>query len=569
MKHAAWAMLAALLPIASCKGSISGGGTGAPGDPNPGSNPPAGGGGGSTSTPPGVAADCSAASPLMSTRIWRLTHAQMANTLSDDFTFVPPAMANFPDDTRLDGFANRATDLTVSPLLADGYYSAGEQLGAQAVANPAAFGIACPLTQLGAGSCLSSFITSFGQKMWRRPLTPDEITSFASLYATTAAQGEGPAGGVKGVVEAAFLSPNFLHRTELGAAPQAGAIVPLTDFELASELSYTLWDSAPDAALTALATEGKLHDKAVLLGEAKRLFAVTGKASAAMTSFIQQWLFLETLGDSTKDTTLFPQATPAVARSLVEENRQFVNAVIFDPAGDRSFKTLLTGTSGFVNAITAPLYGLKGITGTAFTRQPLDPTQRRGILSLASFMWGHASSDGTSLPGRGSYFRANVLCDQVPLPAGGVPQAGRFAPDDATGREKFAVHADPACAVCHRLFDGIGFAMENYDAIGSFRTTDHGKAIDASGTMPLPSRPSGPDLAFTGFVDLVDKISREPDAYACFASQYLSYTSGASIADLPTCDRTNLSTQFSSAGYRIDALVMNVVGSPRFMNRQN
>jgi hypothetical protein len=571
-------MVGALLATLGCTGHIRGAGGNASGSPGSGGSSAGSSTGSSGGTATGASGgtsggtptvDCTAPSPLAKPRIWRLTQTQMANTLRDNFAFVPPAIAGFPIDSRLDGFANRPADLTVSPLLADGYYSAGEQLGAQAVANPAQFGIACTLAKLSSGNCLTNFITTFGQKMWRRQLTPAETASFTSLYATTAAQGEGPAGGVKGVVQAFFLSPNFVHRTELGATSQAGTTVPLTDFELASELSYTLWDSAPDAALMALATQSKLHDETVLLSEAQRLFAATDKAAPAMNSFIQQWLFLETLGDTTKDTTIFPVATPSVAQSLVEENSLFVNSVIFDPQGDRSLKTLLTASYTFVNSANAPIYGIQGVTGSAFTRHDLDPSQRQGILSLAPFMWGHATSDGTNLPGRGSYFRSNVLCAPVGLPAGGVPQDGRFAPPDATGREKFAIHSDPACAGCHTLFDGIGFAMENYDAIGSFRLTDFGKTIDASGTLPLPSRPNGPDLAFNNFTDLMNQVSGQSDPYDCFATQYLSYTSGAKIDDMAVCDRQKLSAQFASADHRIDALVMSVIGSSNFMNRQN
>jgi Protein of unknown function (DUF1592)/Protein of unknown function (DUF1588)/Protein of unknown function (DUF1595)/Protein of unknown function (DUF1587)/Protein of unknown function (DUF1585) len=582
MKKDALAIVGALLATAGCMGKIgsvpngssTGSPTGAPGASTGSSGGSSSGmsmgssGGSSGLTPPRTV-DCTVPSPLLKPRIWRLTQSQMTNTLSDSFGFIPPAMAAFPTDSRLTGFANRAADLTVSPLLADGYFNASDQLGAQVAANPAQYGITCTLAKLGTGTCLTTFINTFGQKMWRRPLTAAEATNFASLYATTATQGDGPTGGIKAVVQALFLSPNFVHRTELGASSQAGTVVPLTDFELASELSYTLWDSAPDAPLMALAAQSKLHDPTVLASQAQRLFSASAKAGPAMNSFIEQWLFLETLGDSTKDTTAFPLAVPTVAQALVEENRLFVNSVIFDPTGDRSLKTLLTASYTFLNSANAPIYGVQGVTGATFTQQQLDPSQRQGILSLAPFMWGHATADGTNLPGRGSYFRTNILCSEVGLPAGGVPQAGKFAPANSTGRQIFAIHSDPACAVCHQLFDGIGFAMENYDAIGDFRLTDQGQTIDPSGTLPLPSRPDGPDLVFSNFTDLMDQISNLPDAYDCFASQYLSYTSGSNIDDLSTCDRQKLATQFASANHKIDGLVMNVVGSPNFMSRQN
>jgi Protein of unknown function (DUF1592)/Protein of unknown function (DUF1588)/Protein of unknown function (DUF1595)/Protein of unknown function (DUF1587)/Protein of unknown function (DUF1585) len=551
--------------LAACTGSISG-------DPQNSATPSASGGtgataGGASGGPEAV--ECAAALPLDKPRVWRLTQNQVKNTLRDRLGFVPPAVDSFPAEARLDGFANQASELKISPLLADAYFRAGEELAAQVATSPSTFGVTCAIADMGTGSCLSSFIASFGEKMWRRPLTDAEVTAFSGLYQTTAAQGEGPAGGVKSLTQAFFMSPNFLHRSELGTSLQAGAVTALTDYELASALSYTLWDTAPDNALLDLAKQGKLHDKAVLLGEAKRLLASPAQASSAMNSFVQQWLFLDNLASSTKDQVAFPAATAEVAADMAEESRLFVNSILFDAGGDRSFKTLFTASYGFVNSRTAPLYGLQGITGPTLVKHDLDPSQRRGIFSLAPFMWGHATEGETNLVGRGSYFRAEVLCDQVPLPPGGIPQDGKFAPPDATGREKLTIHADPACAVCHERFDGIGFAMENYDAVGQFRATDHGKQIDPSGSVPLPSEPNGPNLAFANFVDLVDKLANKPDVYACFAKQYLSYASGKGFQNLNACEKQAISDEFAKGNYKVDELVLSVISSQSFQDRKN
>jgi hypothetical protein len=562
--------LVVVVPLLACTGTVSGGKPpGSAGPPSTGGNTGTVGGmvGGASGTPTPVA--CTGAVPLAKPRIWRLTHAQIRNTLRDGFGFVPPSAATFPEESRLDGFANRATELKVSPLLADAYFKAGEELGVQAVANPSAFGITCAVASIGTGTCLGTFIATFGQKMWRRPLTDAEITAFTTLYNTTSAQGEGPAGGVKSLVQAFYLSPSFLHRSELGTSQQAGALTPLTDYELASALSYTLWDTAPDDALLALARQSRLRDKTVLIAEAQRLLASPAKASAAMNSFMQQWLFLENLVQTDKDLIVFPLATPEVPQDLAEESRLFVNSVLFDAGGDRSFKTLFTATYGFVNARTAPLYGLQGVTGTTLVRRDLNPTERRGIFSMAPFMWKHAADDSTHLVERGSYFRSEVLCDRVMPPPGGIPQDGRFAPPDATGREKFMIHSDPACAGCHKRFDSIGFAMETYDAIGRFRLTDQGKMIDPSGAIPLPSEPAGPGLAFTNFVDFIDKLSNKPDVYSCFATQYLSYASGQSFQELDGCAKQSISNEFAKANYKVDGLVLSVISSPSFMDRQN
>jgi hypothetical protein len=474
-----------------------------------------------------------------------------------------------PSDARLDGFANQAARLTIPPLMAETFFTVGAELGAHAAKNPTTYGITCNVAQLAAGSCLNAFLTKAGQKMWRRPLTADEVGALATLFTTTSAQG-GPAEGVASVMQALLLSPKFLHRTELGTVTQAGAVTPLTDYEIASALSYLIWDAPPDDALFALASQAKLRDKAMLVAQARRMFELREKSEPAMNSFLQQWLYLENLPSSAKDSTAFPLVTPEISQDLSDELRLFTNSVLFDSGGDRSFKTLFTAGYTFVNARTAPLYGISGVSGNTMVRRDLDPTQRRGILSMVPFLWGHSNSEDTNLVGRGAYVRGDVMCHRIPLPPGGVPP-GKFADANATGRQRLELHAsDGACATCHAFFDGIGFALENYDAIGRFRTTEHAQTIDPTGTLPLPSEGNQlPGMAFTNFVDLITKLSDKPDAYACFAQQFGSYASGRDFPELDPCERDSLIKQFAAANYKIDELIMSVIGSPSFLDRRN
>ena len=544
-----------------------GGATGGAG-PSPAAGAAVGGAAGGPGPGPQPTACESAPAPLGKPRVWRLTVSQLGNTLQDGFSFVPPSLNSLPKEARLDGFANQASKLTISPLLAETYFAVGAELGAHAAANPTKFGITCAVPQLAAGECLNGFITSTGQKMWRRPLSESEVSKLTSLFAATAANG-GPAAAVTSVVQAMLMSPNFLHRTELGSVAQAGAVTQLTDHELASALSYLLWDTAPDAELLALAADSKLRDRSVLLAQAQRLFEAREKSEPAMQSFFRQWLFLENLATSVKTTSIFPLGTPEVAADLSEELRLFTNSILFDPGATRDFRTLFTAGYTFVNARTAPLYGITGVTGNDFVRRDLDPAQRRGVMSMAPFLWGHAHAEGTALVHRGAYVRRHVLCHRVALPAGGVPP-GMFAPPNSTGRQKLTVHSSPACAGCHALFDGIGFAMENYDAVGKWRTTEYDQPIDASGTLPLPSEGNlAPGLAFSNFVELVDQLANKPDVYSCFAQQFASYASGRDIPEMDECERNAIVSRFVESKYKIDDLVMSVISSPSFAERRN
>jgi hypothetical protein len=550
--------LALLAPLA-CIGEIPAGLS-----PNkPGDSP------GRPESPPPVAVGACTESTLAKPRVWRLTNLQIQNTLRDALGATPPTLEKLPASSRLEGFANRADNLPIDGLLADTYFKIGEELGDDVVRRASEF-VKCPMAGLGSGTCLEEFLNSFALKIWRRPLTAAEVGSFSALYSKTAQDGGAPDAGLRTVVQAFFMSPNFLFRSELGNSQKAGEVTYLSDFELASALSYTLWDTAPDATLMDLARQGKLRDKKVLTEQAMRLLGTKDKASASLNNFMQQWLYVETLKEKDKDPELFSVYSKEVAADLAEENRLFLNSVIFDPGADRSFKTLFTGSYGFVNARTAPLYGIANVTGTTLTRTELPKNERRGLLTLAGFMASHADPDGTAVVDRGRYFREEILCAAVPPPPEGVAAAldPQFAGADATAREKFAKHStEPACIVCHKLFDGLGFAMESYDAIGRYRTLDKGKTIDPSGTVPLPS--DGSILAFDNFVDLVDKLSNTKDLYGCFSSQYLTYATGRRLGEVKECERQLVADAFERSGYKLDALIMSVINTPSFMARKN
>jgi hypothetical protein len=546
-------------PGGSNNGGTGGPGTGGPmGPPGPDDKPP-------PTNPPPVDVGMCNSTTLGKPRVWRLTHTQLKNTLIDSLGFSPPTIDMFPAETRLDGFANKSSGLAVSPLLADFYLRASDELAGNVLGRMTEF-LKCPMTGLTSGTCLNDFIKAVGTKMWRRPVTDAEVGKLSALFTSTVPSAGGPESGVKNLVQAMFMSPNFLYRTELGNTSQVGAVTYLTDYELASALSYMLWDSSPDKALYDAAAAGQLHDKDMLLAQAQRMWGQK-KSQSALNGFMQQWLQIEDLLGADKDPAIFPKYDKTVAADLLEESRLFLNSVVFDAGGDRSFKTLFTANYGFVNARTAPIYGATA-TSPALTKTNLNPTQRKGLLTLGAFMSAHADGDDTGLVSRGRYFREEILCNSVPPPD---PAKAVFDPTkvrpDMTNRERLEAHTtNPACFACHQLFDGLGFAMENYDPIGQFRTTDKGKTIDPTGEIPLPS---GPTIKFKNFIDLVDQLSKSTDLYDCFSSQYLSYSTGRAADSIAPCERKLVTDEFVKSDYKIDTLVMSVVKSPSFMARKN
>jgi hypothetical protein len=540
----------------ACTGQISSSRGGTTAEPTPPTTP----------TPPSVDVGSCSAATLARPRAWRLTNVQLRNTLLDVLGFSPPTLSMLPGETRLDGFANQSDRLSIASLVADYYLRASDELASEVLRRSAEL-VKCPMAALGAGSCLTDFLKSFGGRLWRRPLLDSELGRLTALYTSTAGQAGGPEAGLRNVVQGLFMSPNFLYRSEVGDGQAAGAVTALTPYEVASALSYMLWDSPPDTALLALAEQGKLRDQSVLVGEARRLLA-SKKAQLSMHGFLQQWLQIEDLLTADKDPMLYSDYSPQVAADLMEETRLLLGSVVFDPGGDRSFKTLFTSPVGFVNARTAPIYGLGNVPGTTLGRSMLDPGQRRGILTSGAFMAAHADGDDTGLVSRGRYFREELLCDGVPPPN---PTDAMFDPQkitpDMTNRERLTAHAtNPSCKACHALFDGLGFAMENYDPIGRFRTTDKGKPIDPSGSVPLGG---GRVVTFQNFVDLVDQLARTPDLYQCFSTQYLSYATGRLADQINDCEKKLVADEFEKSGYKIDTLVLSVVKSPSFIARKN
>ena len=321
-----------------------------------------------------------------------------------------------------------------------------------------------------------------------------------------------------------------------------------------------------------LAQQGKLRDKKVLAEQAMRLLGTKDKASASLHNFMQQWLYIENLLEKDKDPELFSLYSKEVAADLAEESRLFLNSVIFDPGADRSFKTLFTGSYGFVNARTAPLYGIQNVTGNALTRTELQPDRAPRASSPRPPSW-RATPIRTAPPWSiAAATSARRSCaPRCRLPPEGAAAAldPQFATADMTGREKFALHStEPACAACHLLFDGLGFAMESYDAIGRFRTTDKGKPLDPSGSVPLPSdgtvarvqqlrRPGRQAVEHQGPLQLlllaVPDLRHRPQARARSRSASGSWSP----------------SEFEKSGYKLDALILSVINTPSFMARKN
>jgi Protein of unknown function (DUF1592)/Protein of unknown function (DUF1588)/Protein of unknown function (DUF1587)/Protein of unknown function (DUF1585)/Protein of unknown function (DUF1595) len=505
----------------------------------------------------GDAGTACGAPALGSSPFRRMTRKEYNNTVRDllgDAT--NPATAFPPDEVAL-GFDNGTSARGVTFALAEQYMLAAEQIAVRAVTHIGTL-LPCDPSTTGEASCADLFIRTFASRAYRRPLELEEIASLQHTF-DTGRSGGTFAAGIEHVIERVLQAPAFLYRLEFGSVDAASTSpVPLTSFELASRLSYFLWESMPDTALFDAASSGRLSSKADVLAQARRMIA-DGKARAAVADFNDQWLELGKLDWIVKDSITFPNYQPDLPPIFKEETRTFVDDVIWNGQGDLA--TLLTAPYSFANARTAPLYGVGPLDGDVLVRVDLDPTKRAGILTQLGFLSAAAKPNQTSPVRRGFFVRTNLLCDTLPPPP---PNANAMVPDPTpgqTGRQRFAVHtAIAGCAACHSEMDPIGFGFEHYDDVGQWRDTEGDQPVDDSGEVV------GDAIGkFQGVVDLAQKLARSTDVRRCFATEWFRFAFGREVATSDTCSLGALDEALASSGGNVQALLLAITQTDAFL----
>jgi hypothetical protein len=378
-----------------------------------------------------------------------------------------------------------------------------------------------------------AIVTDFTHRAWRRPVEPAEIDRLMKLYKMAREQGDSFEAGVKLAMKAVLVSPHFLF---IGDLPKPSVTArmgpqPLDEIALASRLSYFIWSSMPDDELLGLAERGQLRKN--LAAQVKRMLA-SPKSSALTENFAGQWLQIRTLGDFQPDKQMFPDYDPALSAAMQRETELFFDNVM---RKDTSVFDFLTGDYTFVNGRLAKFYGLTNtVTGEEFERVSLAGTPRRGVLTQASVLALTSNPTRTSPVKRGKWVLENLLDTPPPPPPPDVPNL-----DDkgrnliGTLRQQMEQHrANPTCAACHARMDPIGFALENFDAIGAWRDKEGTNSIDASGTLV-----SGD--SFNGASELAAVLAdKHRDEFLhCLADKMLTYAlgRGTEIYDRPALDK--------------------------------
>ena len=430
--------------------------------------------------------------------------------------------------------------------------------------------------------CARTILGTLMERAYRRPVTDEELASKVELVQLAQKEGDTFQEGIRLALQAILSSPNFLFRIEArpntAAPPRASGSVrnapPLalrraayaldtkqteyqvSDVELASRLSYFLWASMPDDELMRAAKAGTLRKPGVLEAQVRRMIA-DPKGYNLVENWAAQWLQLRNLGRTKPDPKKFPTVDDELIDAMRKETSMFVDAIIKE---DRSLLDFIDAKFTFVNGPLARHYGMKGIDGEEFQRVELDGEQRSGVLTQGAILTVSSYPTRTSPPVRGKWVMENLLGTPPPPPPDDVPSLNDSnVGTEVSLRERLEQHRkDPSCSPCHLLMDPLGFGLENYDAVGVWRTHDGKFPIETSGTLPGGQ-------TFTGSKGLKEILRGKSDVFIHNVTEkLLTYSLGRGLErfDRPTVEA--ISRQVTANGYKFSALVMGVVNSKPF-----
>jgi Protein of unknown function (DUF1592)/Protein of unknown function (DUF1588)/Protein of unknown function (DUF1595)/Protein of unknown function (DUF1587)/Protein of unknown function (DUF1585) len=548
----------------ACQGASDGEVSG--GNASPGGGAVSGGAGGGVSAPsPGTPPETVLASPVCqspapgSAPLRRLSHAEYRNTLEDLLAElsgasgeIAAATANFVGEAESLGFRNNAEFLSVSSLVAQGYLEAAERLAPLAARSMVLQG--CPTQD---AACATRFIEGFGARAFRRPLAPDEVARYRSLYDSALASGYDFQTGVEWVVFAMLQSTQFLYRVEFGA-PQGTAYVP-TQFETASRLSYLIWQSMPDHALFERAAAGTLATRAQIEAEARRM--LKDPKAARLLEFFDQWLDLDRLGTMERDPAVYASLPNDLPALFARETHAFIGDLLRSPSGN--LRELLTAPYSFLNADLARHYGVMGPTGSELVR--VDMPGRAGVLTQG-MMLAHDKPTRTSIVRRGLKLRLDVLCQVVPAPPNDVKLDLEGLGEGLTQRERLEQHRTvPACSGCHSLMDPLGVAFEGFDAVGRARSADEsGKPIDLATELTSTRDSNGP---VSGAVELAEKLAASQEVRDCYVTQSFRFFYGRDAAPQDQCSMAKLAIAFRDSEHSLSELIVALTQTDAFLYR--
>jgi mono/diheme cytochrome c family protein len=405
--------------------------------------------------------------------------------------------------------------------------------------------------------CAKKILSTLATRAYRRPLTNEDVNTVIGFYRSGRAERDFDTGIQRGL-ERILAAPSFLFRVESAPAKtKAGMPYKLSDLDLASRLSFFLWSSIPDDELLNLAIQGRLKEPAVLKQQIQRMLR-DARSQALVDGFANRWLGLSKLASLNPDTDLYREFDENLRDAMLKETQLFVADQLRE---DRSVRELVTADYTFVNERLARHYGIPNIYGPRFRRMNFTDGVRGGLLGQASILAVTSYPNRTSVTVRGRWLLANLLGAPPPPPPPNVPALKDPGQDGQPRslRERMEIHRqNPACASCHQRMDPLGFSLENFDALGKWRTESDGAPIDAAASLPDGTR-------FEGVVGLRQLMaSHKEDFVRTFTEKLLAYAIGRGIALSDMAAVRKIAREAALQGDRWSAVIWGIVSSPPF-----
>jgi len=408
-------------------------------------------------------------------------------------------------------------------------------------------------------ACVERIVANLAHHAFRRPVTTAEVAGLMKFVTLAKAEGQSTEQGIQLAIEAMLVSPEFLFRIERDPNPADPKPHRLSDVELATRLSYFLWSSMPDDELLNLAETNRLHEPAVLDAQVKRMMA-DKKAASFADNFAGQWLEIRNLDSLNPDPKKFPAWTPQLKEELRTETAMFFQYVLSE---NRPISDFVDAKYTFLNEHLAKYYGVAGVKGPDFRKVDLATDQRGGILTQGSVLAVSSYPNRTSPTIRGKYILNNLLGDPPPPPPPDVPPLddSKVGSDVSLRKQLEAHRSNPVCASCHGKMDVLGFGLENYDAIGNWRTVDGKFPIDASGTMPGGKSFSTAAEMRAVLVDSMPEVAR------CLTEKIMTYALGRGMEPYDKRALDQIGKALAADDYRFQTLILEAVRSLPFQSR--
>jgi hypothetical protein len=404
--------------------------------------------------------------------------------------------------------------------------------------------------------CARQVISAFASRAFRRPATDQEVQPLLELFELADQRGESFERSIQVALTAVLVSPQFLYLVE---PDEQKGNRPLTDYELASRLSYFLWSTMPDDELLELASREALRGEIDL--QIQRMLA-DPRSQAFVANFVGQWLQLRNLRTVNPDPDLYPEFNEPLRQAMREETEACFAYILRE---NRSVLELLNADYSFLNEALAGHYGIEGVKGDEFRRVAFTDSNRGGVLTHASILTLTSNPNRTSPVKRGQWILQQVLGTPPPPPPPNVVKLDESsaASDAASLRERMEQHRrDPDCAACHQQMDAIGFAFENFDVLGRWRSTDHGFPIDAAGQL-------GGGMAFQNAAELKALLTLQGSKKftRCLIENMLTYALGRSLEPNDYVLVEEIRRQLAGDDYRMQTLIKGIVRSRAFQDR--